>query len=278
MSPKHFTIREFRSLQHYPVQEPAEEWHTFGEGDEDQDAPGFFRQNFAIISMAGALLLAVLFLGWSSWAQLARVSRELDQTKLALTAANDEVDRVQARFAEASVIHNLWGLGSKFATQSAGICKSDGDKERVQTATAAAIEMWSDSDIRTEIDLEELLLPVLKTLQAQQVHVTGASLPAGVLAQYRRFRRDELGHVVMLDPSRMTDGESRAATLEFLRKLAEGQLDPSKTSVLYRRFDYGEIDYPIVQGPEDAALLEVRMSDDPQAKPATIVVAGYPCS
>lgn len=278
MSPKPYSNEQLRALRRPITREPADQWHTIPEQNLDAAEPGFLRENIAIITMAGALVLATLFLGWSLWVQYARVSRELDQTKLALAAANEEVDRVQARFAEASVIHDLWGLGSQFAAASAGACGAGDDRNRVRAATSRAVEMWSDSAVRAEIDLEELLLPVLRSLQAQRIHVAGASLPAGVVAQYRKFRREALGHVVMLDPSRMTDAASRAATLEFLRKLAEGRLDPSKTSVLYRRDDYGEIDYPIVQGPADASLLKVRLSDEPLAEPAAITAAGYPCT
>jgi hypothetical protein len=185
---------------------------------------------------------------------------------------------VQARFAEASLVHELWGLGSEFASSSAALCSADGDRELVAAATAHAIEMWSDSDVRAEIDLDSMLLPVLRRLRDQNVRLVGTNLPAGVLAQYRRFRREGAGHVVMLDASRIVDGGSRAAALEFLRNLAEGRLDPSKTSLLYRHDDYGDVSYPVVQGPEDASLLRARLSEDPVAEPATIAATGYPCS
>ena len=278
MAPEPFSPERLRTLRQPQSQNPNPRFETDPEDDVGKEPPGFFRQNLAVILLSGALALALCFLGWSFWGRYSRMSRELDRTKLALSAANSELAKIRTDFSEASVIHELWGLGAQFASAAAGVCSAEGDRSAVRTATLQAIEMWSDSAVRAEIDLQRTLLPVLRGLKAQQMHVVGVNLPAGVLAQYRRFRREAEGHVVMLDPSRIADAESRAATVGFLRKVGEGQLDPAKTSLLYRLDDYGEISYPIVQGPADASLLQVRLWDQPHAEPATIAATGFPCS
>jgi hypothetical protein len=228
--------------------------------------------------MAGAVALALCFLGWTLLQRFQRVSRELKQTRLELSQAEREVARVKEGFASASAVHNLWGLGSQFAADSAVACAADDDRARMRAATASAVEMWSDSDVRSEVDLEGSLIPVLRVLQSQGVHIAGASLPAGVVAQYRRFHREALGDVVMLDRSRMVDADSRAAVLGLLRRLSNGGLDPEKTTMVYRFDDYGNVSYPLVQGSSDETLLEAQLSNDPAAEPVTISAADYPCS
>jgi hypothetical protein len=228
--------------------------------------------------MATAVVIAFGFLGWIFAARLARVSRELDQTKRELAAANKEVTRLRGAFAEVGVLHSVWGLGAEFAASGSGVCRADDDKTRVYAATAAAIEMWSDSTVRSEIDLEHALLPALTKLREQGIQVVGAHLPPGVVAQYKRFRREEVGDVVMLDPSRIVDSGGRAAALQLLRKVGEGQMDPALTSIVYRFDQYGRVTYPLVQGPSEAPLLTAKLSDEPLAQPVTIAAADYPCS
>ena len=278
MSPKPVSTEQLRALLHPHATESANEWQTIPEQEAEEEQPGFVRQNLAILVVASALVVALSLVGWALWNQHGRVSRELDQTKLALATANEELGRMRAGFSEASVIHDLWGLGSRFSAAGAAVCSADDDRNKLRKSTTQAIEMWSDSAVRAEIDLERMFIPALRGLQAQDFQVIGAGLPAGVVAQYRRFRREELGHVVMLDPSRIVDTDSRAAVVEFLRRAGEGQLDPSKISVLYRHDDYGDVSYRTVQGPEDASLLQVRLSDQPLAEPATIAATGFPCS
>jgi hypothetical protein len=228
--------------------------------------------------MACALLVALGFVGWTFGSQFARVSRELDQTKRRLSAANEEVARIRKTFAEASVIHNLWGLGAEFGESGSAACSPGEAGAAVRARTAAAIELWSDSAARSEINLERSLLPVLRGLRQQGFRVVGMSLPAGVVGQYRRFRREKVGDVIMIDPSRVVDAASRAALLELLRRAGEGQLDPEQTYVLYRFDQYGKVSYPLIQGPSDASLLKAKLSPEPLADPVTVAASDYPCS
>jgi hypothetical protein len=273
------SIEKLRALRQFsPSDGSPDTWHSIPGKDKDLPARGFPRQHIAAIAMGAALALALGFLAWTFWVQYERLSRDLDQTKLALTAANDEVAKVRANFAQASIIHDLWGMGSQFATASAAACRADDDKKNVREATTAAIEMWSDSKVRSEIDLEQRVLPVFRQIEKQGVHVVGASLPAGVVAQYRRFLREGVGDVVMLDKSRIVDSASRMAAIDLLRRAAQGELDPAKTHVVYRHDEYGRISYPLVQGPADASMLRAKVSDDPLAEPVTITATDYPCS
>jgi hypothetical protein len=272
------STEKLRALRQFAPNPPAADWHAIPDSAVPAPTSRLVGKKVLLIGLAGAVALALCLLGWSFWRQFEQVKRELDQTKLALTAANGEVARVQGDFASASVVHDLWGLGSRFAAESARACTADDDRKSVRTATALSIQMWSDSAIRSEIDLEHALLPVLRGLEKQELHVAGASLPAGVVAQYRRFRRDALGDVIMLDPSRIVDRESRRAVLDLLRRAGEGQLDREKTTVVYRFDDYGKVSYPLVQGPADTTLLHTKLSSDPLAGPATIAVAEFPCS
>ncbi len=222
--------------------------------------------------------MAFSFLGWAFGSRLASVSRELDQTKLQLAAANNEVARLQGAFSEVSVLHALWGIGSQFGAAGADVCRGDEGKANVRAATLAAIEMWSDSQVRDEMNLERAVLPVLQGLRHQEILVVGASLPPGVVAQYRRFRREGVGDVMMLDRSRIVDSASRAAALTLLRRAGEGQLDPAQTHLVYRFDQYGTVTYPLIQGPSDAAMLTARLSDEPLAEPVTVPATDFPCS
>ena len=279
MSPRSpISTEQLRALKHYSPKKSDESWHAVSGGDSERSRPGFLRQNAAIVAVTGAVAVALCFLGWTAFQRFERVSRQLEQTRLELSRAEAEVARVKEEFASASVVHNLWGLGSQFAADSAMACAADDDRARLRVATASAVEMWSDSDVRSEIDLEGSLIPVLRKLESQGVHVAGASLPAGVVAQYRRFHRDTLGDVVMLDPSRIVDSDSRAAVLGLLRRLSDGGLDPKKTTIVYRFDDYGNVSYPLVQGSSDETLLQAQLSNDPAAQPVTISAADYPCS
>jgi hypothetical protein len=169
-------------------------------------------------------------------------------------------------------------VGSQFGAAGAGACRGDKDKANVRAATLAAIEMWSDSEVRAEMDLERAVLPVLQGLRQQGIQVVGASLPPGVIAQYRRFLREDVGDVVMLDRSRIVDSASRAAALTLLRRAGEGQLDPAQTHVVYRFDQYGTVTYPLIQGPADTSMLTARLSDEPLAEPVTIATTDFPCS
>ncbi|MEZ5364567.1 MAG: hypothetical protein R2748_20090 [Bryobacterales bacterium] len=216
-------------------------------------------------------------MAWAFVDRYQRLAAELDETRLALVSATEEVSRTRAELAEATVIHELWSIGSRFGETSAAACGAEDDQNRVRAATAEALEMWSDSAVRSEVDLESSLLPVLRSLEKQGVHVAGANLPAGVLAQYRRFRRDTLGDTILLDPSRIADSQSRTAVLELFRSVGEGSLDPAKTTLLYRFDDYGKVSYRVIQGAADASLLQAKLADDPRAEPVTVSAAEFPC-
>jgi hypothetical protein len=256
----------------------AEGTNAWPEIPDDDPEPGFIRRHVVVIAMVCALFVALGYLGWIFGSQFARISRDLDEAKVKLAAANDEIARLKRSFEEASVIHGLWGLGSEFATAGSSLCTSGDDKQRLGRMTSATIEMWSDSVVRSEVDLEGSLLPVLRGLKEHNFRVIGASLPPGMVAQYRRFHREGVGDVVMMDPSRITDSAARVAVLDLLRRAGDGQLDPEKTHILYRFDKYGKVSYPMLQGEADASLVQAALSDDPLATPVTVTVADYPCS
>ncbi len=279
MSPEPVSIERLRALRQPPSNESYAARRTIPDDEVAEDGPpGLPQRRFTLPLVAGSLAAAAGILGWMFWLDVSAAARELEQTKLELAAAQDDIARLQLDFAEASVIHDLWGLSSHFASLAASACSAEDDRKRLREPTSRAIEMWSDSAVRSDIDFEGVLLPALRVLKAQRIQVVGASLPAGVLAQYRRFRREALGHVVMLDPARISDRSSHVAALEFLRKVAEGQLDPAKTSLLYQRDDHGEAEHAIVQGGADVSLLRVRLRDSPRGAPETVTAAGFPCS
>ena len=142
MSPKPpVSTERLRALRQFTPQGSDETWHAIPGKERERSEPGFLRQNAAILALAGAVALALCFLGWNFWLQFQRVSHELEQTRLELSLANSEASRIKTELASARVIHDLWGLGSQFAATSAGACSADDDRNRVRNETALAVEM-----------------------------------------------------------------------------------------------------------------------------------------
>ncbi|MCB1018512.1 MAG: hypothetical protein KDC27_01225 [Acidobacteria bacterium] len=280
MSPKPpVSIDRLRALRQSPEHSDgtAEPWYTVPNDEADEPPPGFVRENLGLLILAAGVVVALVFLLWAFADRYQRLAAELDQTKLALASATEEIARTRSELAEATVIHELWSMGSRFGESSASACGAEDDQNRVRAATAEALEMWSDSAVRSELDLESSLLPALRALEKQGVHVAGATLPASVVAQYRHFHRASLGDTILLDPARITDSASRTAVLELLRRVGEASLDPEKTTVLYRYDDYGKVSYRVIQGAADASLLQAKLADDPRAAPITVSAAEFPC-
>src|SRR5690606_5021066 len=98
--------------------------------DFEAPQPVHRRPNAAVAAVVGAIVVGLFFAAWISHSRFRRMSNELDQTKLLLAAANQEADLMRTELSRASVVHELWGLGSRFAARSAAACSAEDDHRR----------------------------------------------------------------------------------------------------------------------------------------------------